>query len=123
MHHNHSRTLKISKAKLIEKITENKANHIKEFDEATKAYVEEAHKQLKLAKKDIDSGKLNIRLNLTVPINRVEEYDKVIEMFNWEIADEIELTQSEFNEYVHDDNDRARTAKFSNAFYATSKSL
>lgn len=115
----HNRTVKISKAKLIEKIKENKLNHIKEYEEAVVAYVEEANKQLIKAKAELDNGSLKIQIHLTTPINRSEEYDKVIEMFEWEVQDEIELTQSEFNEYVHDDNDSSRNAKVANSFYSS----
>lgn len=121
MHREHNRDVKISKEKLIAKIKENKENHIKEYEEAVKEYVIEANKQLKKAKLQLKKGDLNIGLRLTVPINRASEYDKVIEMFNWEVKDEVELSQQEFNDYVHDDNDSARLAKMSNSFYSRSK--
>ncbi len=115
----HNRTVKISKAKLIEKIQENKIAHIKEYEEAVNDYKIEANKQLLKAKEELDNGSLKIHIQLTTPINRAEEYDKVIEMFQWEVDSEISLTQSEFNEYVHDDNDSARMAKMSNSFYSS----
>jgi hypothetical protein len=71
-------------------------------------------------KTKLDEGALNIQLKLTTPINRQDEYDKVIEMFNWEVLATVELTQDEFNDYVHDDNDQARNAKFSNMYYSSS---
>lgn len=117
MHMRHNRTVKISKSKLIEKIKENKIEHIKDYQEAVKAYIEEANKQLLKAKSELDNGSFTIGIRLTTPVNREEEYDKVIEMFNWEVQDEIELTQSEFNEYVHDDNDSSRSAKLANSSY------
>jgi hypothetical protein len=122
MHQRHNRTIRISKEKLIEKIKENKLNHVKEYDEAVLAYVIEANKQLKDAKKNLDKGNLQIQLQLTTPINRADEYDKVVNMFEWELDSEIELTQNEFNEYVHDENSSAQTAKYANSFY-TSRSL
>lgn len=122
MHQHHSRTILIDKKNLIEKIKENKLAHIKEFDDAVVAYAIEAKKQIKQMSKDVENGKLDIKLQLTTPINRASEYDKVIEMFNWEIAENVELTQEEFNEYIHDETSSSKSAKFANAFY-TSKSL
>lgn len=120
MHHHHNRTVKINKQKLIDKIKENKSSHITEFNTAVAAYRVEANKQLENLKKDLENGSLTIAIKLTTPINRTDEYDKVIQMFEWEVENEIELTQAEFNEYVHDDNERSRTAKFANSFYSSS---
>jgi hypothetical protein len=118
MHNHHNRTLKISKADLIKKIKENKETHIKEYDEAVIAYGVEARKQLEKISKELDSGSLKIKLNLITPVNRSDEYDKVIEMFDWEVDEVIELTQREFNEYVYDDNDSAKTTKMLNSTYS-----
>lgn len=118
MHNHHNRTMKISKASLIKKIQENKEAHLNEYNEAVEAYKKEAAKQLKQAVKDLKNGSLKIKLNLVTPVNRVEEYDKVIEMFNWEVENEIELSQREFNEYVHDDNESSKAAKLMNSTYS-----
>lgn len=117
MHLRHNRTIKVKKRYLIDKIESNKKKHIKEFEEAKVAYKTEALKQLAELKEDVENGDLEIRLNLVTPIDRSSEYDKVIEMFNWDVNDEVELTQGEFNDYVHDDNDAARQASISNSFY------
>lgn len=117
MHNNHNRTIKINKQKLIDKITENKLEHIKDYEEAVLAYKTEAHNQLAKCKEELDGGSLKIGLKLITPINRSEEYDKVIEMFKWEIEEEVEITQREFNEYVHDDNDDSKYAKLQNSMY------
>ncbi len=121
MHMRHNRVIAIKKADLIAKITENKEKHIKEFEEAKEAYVIEANKQIEKAKKELDGGSFEIFIKLTTPVNRAEEYDKVIGMFTWEVKEEIELTQSEFNDYIYDDNDSSRAAKFSNSFYSSGR--
>jgi hypothetical protein len=117
MQNRHSRTIKISKSKLIETIRKNRDEHIKDYNEAVEAYKKEATKQLEECKKQLDEGSLKIKLQLVTPVNRSEEYDKVIEMFEWEIADEVELTQGEFNDYVHDENNDSIQAKFLNSTY------
>lgn len=118
MHMRHNRTVTINKDKLVEKIKEKKEAHIKEFKEAVEAYRVEASRQLEQQKSKLAEGSLNIVIHLTTPVDRSAEYDKIVEMFNWEVKEEIELTQAEFNEYVHDDNDQSRAAKFSNSFYS-----
>jgi fumarate hydratase class II len=115
-----SRTIKVDKARLIEQIETNKANHIKEYDKAVIAYKEEALKQLNQQVKEVEQGSLKAKLDLITPINNAVNYDKIIEMFKWEVENVVELEQNEFNEYVQDETEFAVQAKFSNMFYSQS---
>lgn len=54
---------------------------------------------------------------MTTPENKEEDYNKLITQFEWELSDTVELSQDEFNDYVHDDFDFARQARLSNKFY------
>lgn len=117
MHMAHNRTIKLNKAKLIEKIEENKQKHIKDYEEAVIAYRKKAQELLDKTIKELSDGSLKIGITLVTPVNRANEYDKVIEMFNWELNDEVELTQSEFNEYIHDDNSASRASYLTNSTY------
>ena len=112
-----SRIITIKKADLLIRIAENKAKHIVDFEEAVAAYRIEAKRQLQEQKRALDKGDLNIRINLITPIDKREEYDKISEMFKWEIKEEVELTQGEFNEYVLDDNDWAIASRMQNSTY------
>lgn len=118
MRHMSSRTINVKKVDLIARVKENKANHIAEYDKAVIAYKEEALKQLTELTKQVSEGKLGIKLELVTPVNNSENYDKIVEMFEWEVNDVVELKQDEFNEYVQDETDFAVSAKFSNRFYA-----
>ena len=115
-----SRTIKVNKQQLIDKIKENKENHIREFEKAKVAYKEEALKQLAEQIKKVEEGALDAKLNLITPIDNSVNYDKIVEMFEWEVDEVVELEQSEFLEYVQDETEFARNAKFSNTFYASS---
>lgn len=117
-HDAHSRTIKVRKDKLIEQIKANKAKHQKEYAEAVEAFKREAAKRIAQLQTDLDSGTFNkIHLSMTPPENRSDEYDKLVIQFEWEIADEVELSQGEFNEYIHDETSFARQAKLSNSTY------
>ncbi len=120
MHNHHNRTINILKADLIKKIEENKVNHIKDYEEAVIAYKEKAAEKIKQMTKKLKEGSLSIGFELTTPVNRVTEYDKVIKMFEWETKDNVELTQAEFNEYVHDENSAAISSRFANSLYKKS---
>jgi hypothetical protein len=118
MRRNGSRTISVNKAKLIEQIKLNKENHIKEYEKAVVAYKEEALFQLANQVKSVEEGSLEAKLNLVTPINNAVNYDKIIEMFEWEVNEVVELEQQEFNEYVQDETEFAMNARFSNAMYS-----
>lgn len=117
MRNNGTREILLSKAKLIEAIKKNKEAHIKAYAKATKAYQKEALKQLAEQTKAAKEGKLTIQLNLTSPINLVEHYDDLVEMFEIDVRDELTLSQQEYNEYYKDKTEVNRHAVFANSLY------
>lgn len=117
MRHMGNRKIRVDKDKLIAKIKENKKNHIEEFAKAVVAYKEEALRQLNILTEKVDKGALNIKLDLISPVDNSENYDKIIQMFEWEVAEFVELEQNEFLEYVQDETQFALDAKFSNMSY------
>lgn len=112
-----SRTVTISKEKLISTLKANKEAHIKDYEEAVIAYVAEVNKQLIELKDKIDSGDLEISLKLTKPVNSSKNYDEIIQLFEWEINENVELSKSEFESYVLDKSAFANDARYSNSFY------
>lgn len=112
-----NRTITVNKAELIAKIEENREAHKVAYDKAERAYKIEALKQLKQLTKEVKEGSTTIRLNLTTPVDNRENYDKIIGMFEWDVADEVELTQQEYNEYILDETEVSRHAAMSNAMY------
>ena len=118
MRHLGSRKINVKKEDLLAKILENKNNHVIEYEKAIIAYKKEALKQLAELTKKVNGGILDIKLDLITPINNAENYNKIIEMFEWEVEDIVVLEQSEFIEYVQDEIEFAVSAKFSNTFYS-----
>jgi len=118
MRHLGNRTIKVEKDKLIFQILENKKQHIKEYNDAVVAYKEEALKQLTVQTSRAREGSLDIQLDLVTPVNNADNYDKIVEMFQWEVETVVELSQNEFNEYVQDETEFAVAAKFSNTYYS-----
>lgn len=112
-----SRTIIVNKKQLISKIEANKKAHVKGYKKAVTAYKREALKQIKEITKDVRGGGLSVGLSLTTPINNEANYDKIIDMFNWELSDQVTLVQSEFNEYVQDETQFAINAYMSNTMY------
>jgi len=112
-----NRTVHVKKADLIKTIKENKENHIKEYDKAVMAYKEEALRQLADLTNKVEKGALDIKLKLIKPIDNRDNYDKIVQMFEWEVNDIVELQQDEFKEYVQDETNESIEAKFSNSAY------
>lgn len=117
MRHHGNREISVNKDELIEKIRENKEIHIQEYEKAVIAYKEEALRQLEILMGKVQEGDTKVRLELTSPIDNRENYDKVIEMFEWEVEHVVKLQQDEFREYVQDETDFAVRAKISNTAY------
>jgi hypothetical protein len=118
-HQQDARVISVKKADLIKRVLENKEKHVKEYQEAVEAIKIEAQDQLEANRKYAEAGEYHkMRFQLTTPINNAKEYDKIVEMFNWEIKDEVELSQGEFNEYVLDETHFAIAARSSNTMYA-----
>lgn len=111
------RNMKINKAKLIEKVKENKAKHIKAHGAAVLAYQTEAMRQLGALVIEIENGATDVRLDLVTPVNNRKNYDRIIQMFEWDEADIVELTQDEFKEYVLDETSYNQRAIVANSTY------
>lgn len=112
-----TRDILMNKSKLIDQIKKNKEVHIKAYAKAIKAYKQEALKQLAEQTKLAKSGGLHIELALTSPVDLVEHYDDLIEMFDIDTRDELILSQQEYNEYYKDKTETTRHASLSNAMY------
>lgn len=115
------RKVSVKKSELLEKIKANREQHIIDFEQALIDYKVEALKQLKELTKKVTNGETRLYLSLVTPVNKKVEYDKLITMFEMETADIVELEQYEFNQYVFDETDFAKEAKFANMTYFSNK--
>ena len=118
MYETGSRKTTVKKADLIAKIKSNKKNHIEMYEKAVIAYKKEAIEQLEILTNEVNNGVLNIKLDLVTPIDNTKKYDNIVQMFEWEVKDVVELTQGEFKEYVQDETQFAQEAMFSNTLYS-----
>ena len=117
MRYNGNRTIKVKKIDLIDKIRKNKIKHCEMYVLAVEAYKKEADYQLKKLRRDLNSGNMDLNLRLITPDNKSGNYDKLITMFEMEVEEFVELTQAEFNEYIHDETEFAMSVMVSNTMY------
>ncbi len=113
-----NRIIKVKKQELIDRIKANKNKHIELYEKAVIAYKKEALEQLDNLTGDVENGVLDIKLNLVTPINNEQNYDDIIEMFEWDVEEIVDIGQNEFREYVQDETDFAQQAMFSNMIYS-----
>jgi hypothetical protein len=95
--------MKFEVAKLRDIIKKNRQEHYEIFVEAQKGYRAEVVKQLeRILDKARSGGKIETYLNLQVPINQTQDYDRIIAMLEMTSDSHIDLTQQEFAQYVMD---------------------
>jgi len=82
----------------------NREKHREIFLDAVKGFRTKVIDILEQRLEDARAGRrINVRFNLPTPVDQTREYDRVIKMLEMSIDPTIELTQSEFSQYVMDD--------------------
>ncbi len=118
-----NRTINLSKKDLLKKLQANKEAHIRDYNEAVIAYKLEVADQLKKLSKALKNGSMDFKLELIKPVNREKRFDEIIEMFEWENREDVDLLQGEFNDYVLDKGIDAISAFNLNNTYKSKFSL
>lgn len=96
-------TVKVAKKDLLKVLKENKKKHVKEFESATKIFIEDAIEKLgAMLDTAKTKGKIIQNLGLTEPQSYEGSYDTAIKMLEMSTDDVIELTHQEFVQYVED---------------------
>jgi len=98
------RMVRIKTAELLKIVKENREQHRATFEEALEGYRKEAIVQLELMLEEARRGK-RIRRSVTLiePMDQTKDYDRVIRMLELTVDEEVDLTASEFAQYVQDD--------------------
>ena len=97
----------VKKVDLLKELKINLHNHTTEYEEAIKAYKEEAIKKLEKMLKDarkVEVGEeITVCTTLPFPENHEKDYTAVIKQIEMDVREQIELTQTEFRQYVMDE--------------------
>jgi hypothetical protein len=133
------RTFTVSRQELLAKLRENRVKHENEYREAVEEYKRLAKLEVQTKLENIKNqfGKLyheldqkpiqlaieeNLYFDISPPESHVGDFDEIIEAFEWETEDKVELTSVEFSNYVRNNWDFNKKLQETRAFYA-SKSL
>lgn len=110
--------VRINKAKLIEILTKNRAEHREFFLEAQKVFRETVIKKLdEMLESARNNKNISLYVGLNPPQDYTSSYDTVLNMLNWSEDESIVLTHKEFKNYVEDDWDWNSNFAASNSSY------
>lgn len=118
--------VRVKKAELLAILNKNKVEHGEIFRQAQEAYrqaaIKELEAQLALARTD---GKFTLkRINeMVLPSDYTDQYERAIKMLEMSIDDTIEISASEFANYVEDSWSWSREWGISNSNYLDNPKL
>lgn len=96
--------VQIKREALLEVLKANRKQHRETFDKAITGFeaqaIETLNNALKAARKGV---RQSVRVHLEMPNDQTKDYDRKIQMFEMDVRDVLELTESEFACYVMDD--------------------
>lgn len=111
--------LNFKKVVLLEKIKENRKEHRKIFLEALDGYKTKIVELLEQNLEEAKNGKnFDICINLSKPMDRTKDYNRIIGMLELCEEEEITLTEHEFAKYIMDEWDWKDQFLTSNAIYS-----
>lgn len=96
----------VKKAGLLLQLRENEATHKRDFEIAWDAFQERAIKNFEQKLGALRNAKrgqqIELWVNLEIPEDHSDDYERAIEMLQWEVSDEVVLTEQEFRQFVQD---------------------
>jgi hypothetical protein len=94
--------IKVNKGKLMDTMARNREQHRQQFLDAQVIYRERAIEELDRRLQRARDGKKiwDLHFNLPQPRDYTDAYDTAIEMLTWEVGEEIELSERDFQRFV-----------------------
>jgi len=111
-------TVTVNKQDLLSVLKTNRTNHLEEYTSASKIFIQDAIEKLQVMLTTAQNkGKIIQSLGLVEPQSYVSSYDTAIKMLEMSVDETIELSQSEFVQYVEDSWGWKNTFVASTSFY------
>lgn len=113
--------IRVTKAVLLARLKENRASHRDTYVNAREIF---RQRSADLAQEQAElmlRGEIRaIAVNLPVPEDHTDDYDRVIEMLDWHLDDEFILSEIDFQQYVRDEWGWARSFAANTSSYLAS---
>lgn len=117
-------TVTVKKDELLEIVRKNREAHRKIFLEAVDGFRAKAVEMLEQRLTDAKAGRrINIRISLPTPVDQTREYDRAIKMLEMSVDGQVQLTQTEFAQYVMDDWSWKKQFSATNKMYSVTAAL
>jgi hypothetical protein len=95
--------IRVDAERLVAALTENRAKHAAEFEEAKAGFLATAEEKLLELLAEVREGQLiEAWLRIEKPESHLEDYDRALAMLQWHSDPSVELTTGEFENYVQD---------------------
>lgn len=96
--------ISVHKAELIDRIRLNRDQHRAVFEKAIQGYHDELKRELADRLDRLIKGQhIDKHIALLEPEDHTEDYDRVLDMLEMSVDDEVTITAQEFAQYVRDD--------------------
>ena len=113
-------TVSVNKVRLLETLESNLEKHRKDFTEADDQYRGHVVAALRdRALKIEQGGEINSTFNLPKPVSYASEYEDAIRMLQWEVNDDVELSDYDFKQLVSDEWDWKQRFVATNSTYSS----
>lgn len=97
-------SIRVKREELLKRLYTNRASHRHEFTRALEGYKRVVLTKLEESLADARAGRKYIsKFYLVEPVDHTSDYDRIIDMMQMSLDDELWLTQTEFSTYVRDD--------------------
>lgn len=132
------RKVNINRKELLAKLETNLIQHVENYNEAVKEYKQAAlvdiqekknsvKKSLDELEKKVSASKTpvtlavadNLYFEIKPPVSHEGDYKEIIQLFQWEVNDTVELDSQEFSQYILDNWSWKGELENSRTFYAT----
>lgn len=111
----------VSKDRLLQTLTANRETHRAQFLQAQEGFRAAVVAQLDERLADARKGKrVSLTIALPEPQDHTPDYDRAIQMVEWNLSDEVELAEHDFQTYVLDDWNWKRQFAATNSTYGVS---
>ena len=108
----------VKKADLLTKLYVNRSLHMEALAIALVGYRDKSISKLKKMLKAAEAGEsFDTKTGLPVPEDHTKDYDRVIQMLEMCVADEITITENQFRQFIQDEWNWAASWKMSNSGY------
>lgn len=97
-------TITVDKATLLDTLRTNRDEHRAIFEKAMEVYAEKMIEELERRIAEIKAkSKIRRGFSLPEPEDHTDDFDTAIQMLEWDIGDEVNLSMGEFQQYIQNE--------------------